>query len=140
MLFMPLLDGTTSDPPTLLSTMTESHRRTGRGCTDWLYKVTLEFGHTKHVGVMHWIRSFLGAVGTLMKNSGFLPWLKIAFGGAEKMLIGKKILMNVRALCFAMSKVIKQPDISSGVTWWPTQVLWWIHVTKCCHIFLCWQH
>lgn len=42
--------------------------------------------------------SFVGAVGSLMKGSGLNRLLESAFVGAEKMLIGKKFQMNVRAL------------------------------------------
>ena len=56
---------------------------------------------------MHWIMSFVGAVGTPLKNSGLLPWLMNAFGGAEKMLLIKKFLMNVTALCFTISELLR---------------------------------
>ena len=56
---------------------------------------------------MHWVMSFVGCIGALMKNSGLLSWLKSAFGGAEKMLIGKKFPMNIRALHFAMLELLR---------------------------------
>ena len=42
-----------------------------------------------------------------MKNSGLHSWLKSAFDGAKKILIGKKFCMNVRALCFAMLELLR---------------------------------
>ena len=56
---------------------------------------------------MHWIMSFLGSIGVLMKNSGLLPWLKSAFVGIEKMLTEKKIPMDIRALRFAMLELLR---------------------------------
>ena len=41
-----------------------------------------------------------------MENSVLLSWLKGAFSGAEKMLIGKKFPINARALCFAMLELL----------------------------------
>lgn len=129
---MQLLDSTCSDPSKMLLTMIKTPRRTGRSWADWLYKVTLDIMWTcktrldnfiPRVGGMHQIMSFFSAVGTLMRNSGLLPWLKSAFGGTDKMLIAN-LLMNVGALWFAMGKVIKGPDIPSGIFWWLTQVLW----------------
>ena len=56
---------------------------------------------------MHWIMSFVGTIGVLMKNSGLLPWLKSAFGGVEKMITGKKVPMNVRELRFGMLELLR---------------------------------
>ena len=50
------------------------------------------------IGGMHWLMSVAGSVGKLMKNSGLDMLTKTAFAGVEKMLIGKKFLINVRAL------------------------------------------
>ena len=59
------------------------------------------------IGGMHWLMSFVGCVGVLMANSGLTPWLKSAFAGAEKMLIGKKFPMNVRALRFVVLELLR---------------------------------
>ena len=59
------------------------------------------------IGGMHGIMSFVGCIGVLMKNSSLLSWLKSAFGGVEKMLTEKTFLMNVRALGFAMLKLLR---------------------------------
>ena len=50
------------------------------------------------IGEIHWLISFFGSVGKLIKNSGPDMLIKTAFAGVEKMLIGKKFPMNVRAL------------------------------------------
>ena len=44
------------------------------------------------------LMSFVGCIGKLMSNSGLEKVMKVAFAGVEKMLIGKKFPMNVRAL------------------------------------------
>ena len=62
----------------------------------WTCKTRLD-NFIPRVGGMHQIMSFFSAVGTLMRNSGLLPWLKSAFGGTDKMLI-VNLLMNVGAL------------------------------------------
>ena len=46
--------------------------------------------------------SFVGAVGTLMAESGLAEILASVFGGVGKMLIGKKFPMNMRATCMRM--------------------------------------
>ncbi len=42
--------------------------------------------------------SFVGSIGCLMMNTGLDVILKLAFGGVEKLLSGKKFPQNVRAL------------------------------------------
>ena len=56
---------------------------------------------------MHWVMSFVGFIGVLMKKSGLLSWLKSAFGGKEKMLTGKTFSKNFRALCFTMLELFR---------------------------------
>ena len=56
---------------------------------------------------MHWVMSFVGCIGFLMKNSGLISWLKSAFGGAEKTLSGQKINMNIRTPLFAMLELLR---------------------------------
>ena len=41
------------------------------------------------LGGMHMLMSFVGCIGTLMANTGLSEMLKSAFGGVEKMLLGK---------------------------------------------------
>ena len=42
--------------------------------------------------------NFVGCVGKLMEGSGLNKFMSSAFAGVEKMLIGKKFPINVRAL------------------------------------------
>ena len=76
-------------------------------CDQQLYRVTMDIIWNDpsrwtyfypRIGGMHWLMSVAGSVGKLMKNSGLDMLTKTAFAGVEKMLIGKKFLINVRAL------------------------------------------
>ena len=49
------------------------------------------------IGGMHTLMSIIGAVGTLMSNSGLEEVMNSAFAWVPKMLSGKKFLQNVRA-------------------------------------------
>ena len=72
----------------------------------WVYpEMFLKF--IPRLGGMHWLMSFVGCVGTLMANSGLSEILKSAFAGVEKMLLGKKVPMNVRALRLLMSEILR---------------------------------
>ena len=72
----------------------------------WTYKTRFT-NFVPRIGGIHWIMSFVGCIGVLIKNSGLLSWLESAFGGAEKMLTGKNFPMNVRALRFAMTELLR---------------------------------
>ena len=50
------------------------------------------------LGGMHALMSFVGAIGSLMAGSGLSDVLSGVFGGVPKMLSGKKLPQNVRAL------------------------------------------
>ena len=63
------------------------------------------------LGGMHLLMSFLGCIGTLMANSGLDDILKSAFGGVEKMLLGKFFPENVRALRMVVEELLR-PYIS----------------------------
>ena len=118
------LDRTPSDPSTMLTVMAGAARithETGlsvtvftadqqlyRAALDILWTYEIQLTHfLNRIGGMHWVMSFVGCIGVLMKNSGLLSWLKSAFGGAEKIITGKKFPMNVRALHFAMFEVLQ---------------------------------
>ena len=118
------LDRTPSDPSTMLTAMAEAARithETGlsvsvftadqqlyRAELDILWTYEIQFTNfVNRIGGMHWVMSFVGCIGVLMKNSGLLSWLKSAFGGAEKIITGKKFPINVRALHFAMFEVLQ---------------------------------
>ena len=51
-----------------------------------------------HLGGMHTLMRFIGAVGTLMSNSGLEEVMNSTFAGVPNMLSEKKFPQNVRAL------------------------------------------
>ena len=51
--------------------------------------------------------SFVGAVGTLMADTGLEPIMDVAFGGVAKMLTGKKYPQNIRALCMVAEELLR---------------------------------
>ena len=59
------------------------------------------------IGGMHWLMSFVGSVGKLMKNSGLDMLMKTAFAGVKKVLTGKKFPMNVRALRIVVVELLR---------------------------------
>ena len=114
-IYKPLINKAPSDPSTILTAMcdVESTCKKSREreavftCDQQLYRVTMDIIWNEpsrwthfypRIGGMHWLMSFVGSVGKLMKNSGLDMHLKATFPGVEKMLIGKKFPMNVRAV------------------------------------------
>ena len=65
----------------------------------WVYPdLFKDFVTLPRLGGMHTLMSFIGAVGTVMSNSGLEEVMNSAFAGVPKMLSGKKFSQNVRAL------------------------------------------
>ena len=110
-----LINQTPSDPSTILTAMCDventceksGQKETVFTCDQQLYRVTMDIlwnnpqrwiNFYPRLGGMHWLMSFVGSIGKLMKNSGLERLMKASFAGVEKMLIGKKFPMNVRAL------------------------------------------
>ena len=58
------------------------------------------------LGGMHTLMNFVGAVGTLMSDSGLEDVMKAAFGGVAKMLSGKNFPQNFRALCMVVEETL----------------------------------
>ena len=60
--------------------------------------------------------SFIGCIGNLMAISGLEDILTAAFGGVDKMLTGKKIPQNFRALRMVVETLIgkRVVDIAPG--------------------------
>ena len=58
------------------------------------------------------LMSFVGAVGTLMNNTGLEELMNSAFGGVLKMLSGKKYPQNLRALRMVVEELLRHiiPD------------------------------
>ena len=113
--YRPLIDKTPSDPSTVLTAMSDTERISndaGQEVTvltsdQQLYRVMVDIVWSNptrwqlfvpRIGGMHWIMNFVGCVGKLMEGSGLNKFMSSAFAGVEKMLIGKKFPMNVRAL------------------------------------------
>ena len=130
LIFRPLINKTPLDPSTMLTAMYDiedaSHQAgqqvTVFTCDQQLYRVIRDIiwedlVRWKHlyprIGGMHWLMSFVGAVGKLMKNSGLDLLMKIAFAGVvafagvEKMLLGKKFPQNVRALRIVVIELLR---------------------------------
>ena len=108
LIFRPLINKTLSDPSTMLTAMCDiedaSHQAgqqvTVFTCDQQLYRVIMDIiwedpVRWKHfyprIGGMHWLMSFVGAVGKLMKNSGLNLLMKTAFAGVGKMASGQKM-------------------------------------------------
>ena len=123
-IYKPLINKTPSDPSTILTAMCNvedfseksGQKETVFTCDQQLYRVTMDIiwnnpqrwiNFYPRLGGMHWIMSFVGSVGKLMKNSGLDRLMKAAFGGVEKMLIGKKFPLNVRALRIVVIELLR---------------------------------
>ena len=59
------------------------------------------------LGGMHMLMSFVGCIETLMANIGLSEMLKSAFGGVDKMLLGKNFPNNTRALCMCVEEILR---------------------------------
>ena len=53
------------------------------------------------------LMSFVGAIGTLMAETGLAQILESVFGGFEKMLTGKKFPMNMRAMRMVAEELLR---------------------------------
>ena len=123
-IYTPLIDMKPSDPDTIMTAMVESQRMTQATnqlvtlfTTDQqLYRVAVDvlWAYPKQflnfilrLGGMHMVMSFIGAVGTLMANSGLEELMNSAFGGVLKMLSGKKFPQNLRALRMVVEELLR---------------------------------
>lgn len=121
--FRPLINEKPSDPSTIKTAMIDVEtisKSAGQEysvftCDQQLYRVTMDIVWTDpdrwkdfipRLGGMHWVMSFVGCIGKLMSNSGLERIMGSAFGGANKMLLGKKFPMNVRALRFVLLELL----------------------------------
>jgi len=64
----------------------------------WVYPDIFDDQFILRLGGMHFLMSFVGAIGALMADSGLEDVLKSAFGGVARMLCGKNFPQNTRAL------------------------------------------
>ena len=72
----------------------------------WTYETQFT-NFVPRIGGMHWVMSFVGCIGVLMKNSGLLSWLKSAFLWSKEDAYREKVPMNVRILCFALLELLQ---------------------------------
>ena len=122
--YRPLIDKTPSDPSTVLTAMHDTERISndaGQEITvltsdQQLYRVMVNIVWSNptrwqlfvtRIGGMHWIMNFVGCIGKLMDVSGLNIFMPSAFAGVEKMVIGKKFPMNVRALRHVTLELLK---------------------------------
>ena len=113
-----------SDPSTILTAMCDIEttcKKSGQReavftCDQQLYRVTIDFIWNDpsrltyfypRIGGMHWLMSFLGSVGKLMKNSGLDMLMKTPFAGVENILIGKNFPMNVRVVRIVFVELLR---------------------------------
>ena len=59
------------------------------------------------LGGIHWLMSFIGSVCALMAGSGLKEILSSAFAGSDKMLLGKKFYMNLRAFRSVVTEFLR---------------------------------
>lgn len=122
--YLPLVDMAPADPTTMYTAMMEAQRltnATGQVYTiftndqqlyriavniTWVYN-DLFINFIPRLGGMHTLMSFVGAVGTLMANTGLEAIMNVTFGGVAKMLIGKKYPQNVRALRMVVEELLR---------------------------------
>ena len=72
----------------------------------WVYSELL-LNFIPRLGGMPALMSFVGAVGTLMIDTGLEPIMSVAFGEVSKMLTGKKIPQNIRALRMVVQELLR---------------------------------
>ena len=124
-MYRPLIDSKPSDPTTIKTAMEEAKRLTkltGQATTlfttdlqlyrialnvQWVYPSLFGDDFINRLGGMHFLMSFIGAIGSLMSNSGLEDIMKAAFGGVAKMLTGKKYPQNSRALRLVAEELLR---------------------------------
>ena len=60
--------------------------------------------------------SFVGCIGNLMGNTGLSNILKTAFGGVDKILLGKNFSNNIRSLRMAVEEILRLVLLNSVLT------------------------
>lgn len=59
------------------------------------------------LGDMYASMSFVGSIGTSIADTGLTDALSAVFGGLAKMLTGKQLHLNVRAMCLAAEEFLR---------------------------------
>ena len=132
--YLPLVDMNPTNPTTIMTAMVEAERVTNQTGQEYtlftndqqLYKITVGITWVyqerflkliPRLGGMHTLMSFVGAVGSLMSDSGLESIMESAFGGVSKMLSGKKFPQNVRALRMVaeelLAKILRDEHVTS---------------------------
>ena len=128
--YLPLIDMPPAHPDTIMTAMSKAQKLTqeiGQTFTlftadQQLYRIVLEVQWTHpdlfpnlipRLGGMHMLMSFVGAIGSLMTETGLAQILESVFGGVEKMLTGKNFPMNVRAMRLLAEELLRDV-ISKG--------------------------
>ena len=131
--YLPLIDMAPAEPDTMLTAMIEAQRltnMTGQAYTIFtndqqLYRIVVHItwvyesqfiNFIPRLGGMHTLMNFVGAVGTLMTDSGLEDILQTAFGGVAKMLSGKKFPQNIRALRLVVEELLRGIIDETGST------------------------
>ena len=113
------------DHSTMMTVLIEANRLTSEAgqeftiftCDQQLYRVSLQviwaypeqFSHVVlRLGGMHMLMSFIGAVGSLMEESGLVEVMNTGFSGVAKMLNGKKFPQHVRALRIIVEELLRK--------------------------------
>jgi len=115
---------TPSDPDTIMSAMLEAQRLTNKCGQEitvftndqqlyrvavnvtWVYQQLFK-NFVPRLRGMHFLMSSVGAVGTLMSNTGLTEIMQTTFGGVPNMLMGKKFPQNMRALCMVVEELLR---------------------------------
>ena len=113
------------DHSTMKTALIEANRLTSEAgqeftiftCDQQLYRVSLQviwaypeqFSNVVHrLGGMPMLMSFVGAVGSLMEESGLVEVMNSGLSGVAKMLNGKKFLQNVRVLRVIVEELLRK--------------------------------
>ena len=81
----------------------------------WVYS-ELFLNFIPRLGGMHALMSFVGAVGTLMIDTGLEPILSVAFGGVSKMLSGKKKSREYTGIAYGCARTVTWSYWHRGVS------------------------
>ena len=128
--YLPLIDAKPSDPSTILTSMMKAQRLTNAKGQHWviytidlqLYKVTYQIiwndiekltAFIPRLGGVHFLMCFIRTVGAKAADSGLTEVLEFTLSGVAKMLSGKTILQNLRALRMLTEELLRellQPD------------------------------
>ena len=132
--FKPLIDMKPADPTCIKTAIVMAVKETkssGQAYTVFtadqqLYKVAVDVSwvypdlfpkktFTIRSGDMHLLMNFIGCVSKLMDNTGLEDVLSCAFGYVKKMLIGKYLTQNLRALRMLLEELMLTifPDIDN---------------------------